>query len=75
MSLGYVRIHKGLYLVYVEGKQRAEIDNDDGDWWTITLDGERKENLMFTDLREAKKALENMVLREIDDRETFDTGC
>lgn len=75
MALGYVRIHEGLHLVYIDGKQRAEIDNDDGDWWTITLDGERKENLMFTDLREAKKALENMVLREIDDRETFDTGC
>lgn len=74
MALGYVRIHEGFYLVYHDGKQRFEIDNDNGDW-ELTIDGERNENIKFTDIREAKKHLENIVLREIDDRETFDIGC
>ena len=74
MALGYVRIHEGLYLVYHEGKQRFEIDNDNGDW-ELTIDGERNENIKFKDIREAKKFLENIVLREIDDRAIFDIGC
>jgi len=74
MALGYVRIHEGLYLVYQDGKQRFEIDNDNGDW-ELTIDGERKENIKFKDIREAKKFLENIVLREIDDRAIFDIGC
>jgi hypothetical protein len=32
-------------------------------------------NIKYKDLREAKKAIENMSLREIDDREDFDVGC
>ena len=74
MALGYVRIHEGLYLVYQDGKQRFEIDNDNGDW-ELTIDGERNENIKFKDIREAKKFLENIVLREIDDRAIFDIGC
>ena len=70
MALGYVRIHEGLYLVYNEGKQRFEIDNDNGDW-ELTIDGERNENIKFKDIREAKKFLENIVLREY----TNDVGC
>jgi len=70
MALGYVRIHEGLYLVYQEGKQRFEIDNDNGDW-ELTIDGERNENIKFKDIREAKKFLENIVLREY----TNDVGC
>jgi hypothetical protein len=71
MPIGYVRVHEGLHLAYIDGKQRAEIDNDDGDWWTITFDGERNKNIKYKDLREAKKAIENMVLREYTD----DVGC
>jgi hypothetical protein len=41
MGIAYTRIHNTHYLAYIDGKQRAEIDNDDGDWWTITFDGER----------------------------------
>jgi hypothetical protein len=74
MALGYVRIHEGLYLVYQDGKQRFEIDKDNGDW-ELTIDGERNENIKFKDIREAKKFLENIVLREIDDRAFFDIGC
>ena len=70
MALGYVGIHEGLYLVYHEGKQRFEIDNDNGDW-ELTIDGERNENIKFKDIREAKKFLENIVLREY----TNDVGC
>ena len=65
MALGYVRIHEGLYLVYHNGKQRFEIDNDEGDW-QITVDGERRDKLWFKGLPQAKQALENLILREID---------
>jgi len=41
----------------------------------VSINGERKENIKFKDIRQAKKYLENIVLREIHDRETFDTGC
>ena len=75
MGIAYTRIHNTHYLAYIDGKQRAEIDNDDGDWWTITFDGERNKNIKYKDLREAKKAIENMSLRGIDDREDFDVGC
>ena len=65
MALGYVRIHEGLYLVYHDGKQRFEIDNDEGDW-QITVDGERWEHIWYKGLPQAKKALENLILREVD---------
>lgn len=65
MAIGYVRVHNTLYLCYIEGKQRAEIDDDEGHW-VITLDGDRKSNLKFKDLRDAKKSLENMIMREYD---------
>jgi len=74
MALGYVRIHEGHLLAYRDGKAWADIDNDRGDW-EVSINGERKENIKFKDIRQAKKYLENIVLREIDDRETFDTGC
>lgn len=75
MPIGYVRVHEGLHLAYIDGKQRAEIDNDDGDYWVVTFDQKRLSNIHYKDLREAKKAIENMALREIDDREDFDVGC
>ena len=75
MPIGYVRVHEGLHLAYIDGKQRAEIDNDDGDYWVVTFDGNRNTKIKYKDLREAKKAIENMTLREIDDREDFDVGC
>jgi hypothetical protein len=71
MGIAYTRVHNTHYLAYIDGKQRAEIDNDDGDWWTVTFDGERNKNIKYKDLREAKKAIENMVLREYTD----DVGC
>jgi hypothetical protein len=70
MALGYVRIHEGHYLVYREGSAWADIDNDNGDW-ELTINGERNENIKFKDIREAKKFLENIVLREY----TNDVGC
>ena len=71
MGIAYTRIHNTHYLAYIDGKQRAEIDNDDGDYWVVTFDGERNKNIKYKDLREAKKAIENMVLREYTD----DVGC
>lgn len=75
MGIAYTRIHNAHYLAYIDGKQRAEIDNDDGDYWVVTFDQKRLSNIHYKDLREAKKAIENMALREIDDREDFDVGC
>lgn len=75
MGIAYTRIHNTYYLAYIDGKQRAEIDNDDGDYWVVTFDQKRLSNIHYKDLREAKKAIENMALRGIDDREDFDVGC
>lgn len=68
MALGYARIHEGHLLVYRDGEAWADIDNDRGDW-EVSINGERNENIKFKDIRQAKKHLENIVLREVDDDE------
>ena len=66
MQIGWARVHNTLYLGYIEGKQRAEIDDDNGDW-QITFDGKRLDNVNFKDLREAKQAVYNMAIREYEE--------
>lgn len=62
-TFAYVRIHEGLYLVYFDGEQIGEIDNDLGDYWQITFRGDRIENVHIQDLRQAKTFIENMIKR------------
>ena len=62
-TFAYVRIHEGLYLVYFDGEQIGEIDNDQGDYWQITFRGDRIENVFIQDLRQAKTFIENMIKR------------
>lgn len=66
MNIGWSRVHNTLYLGYIEGKQRAEIDDDNGDW-QITFDGKRLDNVSFKDLRDAKQAVFNMAIREYEE--------
>lgn len=66
MDIGWARVHNTFYLGYIEGKQRAEIDDDNGDW-QITFDGKRFDNVNFKDLREAKQAVYNMAIREYEE--------
>lgn len=66
MNIGWARVHNTLYLGYIEGKQRAEIDDDNGDW-QITFDGKRLNNVNFKDLRDAKQAVFNMAIREYEE--------
>lgn len=66
MNIGWARVHNTLYLGYIEGKQRAEIDDDNGDW-QVTFDGKRLDNVNFKDLRDAKQAVYNMAIREYEE--------
>lgn len=66
MNIGWARVHNTLYLGYIEGKQRAEIDDDNGDW-QVTFDGKRLDNVNFKDLRDAKQAVFNMAIREYEE--------
>lgn len=66
MQIGWARVHNTLYLGYIEGKQRAEIDDDNGDW-QVTFDGKRLDNVNFKDLRDAKQAVFNMAIREYEE--------
>lgn len=67
MNIGWARVHNTLYLGYVDGDQWIEIDDDDGEWWTITYKGKRIKEIRFRDIREAKQAAYNMVTREIEE--------
>lgn len=73
-TFAYVRIHEGLHLVYFDGEQIGEIDNDQGDYWQITFRGDRIENVFIQDLRQAKTFIENMIKRGWgnDDTQTAD---
>ena len=66
MNIGWARVHNTLYLGYIEGKQRAEIDDDNGDW-QVTFDGNRIEGIQYKDLRDAKQAVFNMAIREFEE--------
>ena len=66
MNIGWARVHNTLYLGYIEGKQRAEIDDDNGDW-QVTFDGKRIEGVQYKDLRDAKQAVFNMAIREFEE--------
>jgi len=66
MNIGWARVHNTLYLGYIEGKQRAEIDDDNGGW-QVTFDGKRIEGIMYKDLRDAKQAVFNMAIREYEE--------
>ena len=61
MNIGWARVHNTLYLGYVDGDQWIEIDDDDGEWWTITYKGKRLKQMRYRDIREAKQAAYNMV--------------
>ena len=66
MNIGWARVHNTLYLGYIEGKQRAEIDDDNGDW-QVTFDGKRVKGIQYKDLRDAKQAVFNMAIREFEE--------
>ena len=60
----FAKIHNELYLVYDNGKQVGELDRENGDW-EIIYQGNHIGNMKFVNLIDAKKSIENMILRDI----------